>query len=769
MTLDRNLRPLDSRGYARRVVGTLALLAGSVFTAACDVHGASDPGSLSTLVVSPSTQTLPINGTQQFIAVGKDFAGVELSTSPTWTVASGGGTISADGLFTAGTVPGTYANTVVATSGSLSSRATVIVTVGTLASVTVTPNPDTLAVNGVRQYAAVGRDIAGNVIPITPTWSVTNGGGSIGSSTGLFTAGTVAGSFVNTIRATSGVISGSATTVVTPGTLATLSITPSPASLGVLATQQFTATGRDAAGNTLAVTPVWSVTNGGGSIGAATGVFTAGTLPGTYSNTVRATVGAVSATATVTVTTGALATIVVAPNPVSLNTGATQQFVATGRDIAGNNVGIVPAWSVANGGGSIGTTSGLFTAGTTAGTFANTVVATVGTISGSASVDVSAVVASITVTPNPATLAAGASQPFVAIVRDAFGNTMTATPVWSVVNGGGSVVPATGVFTAGTTPGSFANTLRASIGSISGSATITVTAGALASIIVTPNPVALMPGVVQQFVASGRDASNNPVTITPTWSVVNGGGAINETSGVFTAGMTAGIYAGTVRATSGTVSGSATVTIATGVVPPIVNLGAAAPNGIMAGTAVTCVNGGIINADVSVSPGNTVNGFGPCVITGVQNLANAAAEQAQLDLTAAYNTLAGLACPPANAIVANLGGTTKEAGVYCTESGIGVTGTLTLDGGGDPNATFVFQAGTGLTTAGNVVLINGAQAKNVYWLVGTSATIGTASQWKGNIIALTSITLVDNATLIGRALARNGAVSLGTNNVITLP
>jgi len=135
----------------------------------------------------------------------------------------------------------------------------------------------------------------------------------------------------------------------------------------------------------------------------------------------------------------------------------------------------------------------------------------------------------------------------------------------------------------------------------------------------------------------------------------------------------------------------------------------------------------------------------------------------------AYRGSTGLPCPPANAIVANLGGTTKAAGVYCTASGIGVTGTLTLDGGGDPNATFVFQAGSDLTTAGNVVLINQAQAKNVYWQVGTSATIGTASHWQGNILALTSITLVDNATLLSRALARNGAVSLGSNNSITLP
>ena len=188
-----------------------------------------------------------------------------------------------------------------------------------------------------------------------------------------------------------------------------------------------------------------------------------------------------------------------------------------------------------------------------------------------------------------------------------------------------------------------------------------------------------------------------------------------------------------------------------------------------AGCGGTCVALGVINADVAVSPGGALSGFPPCAITGNKNLANAIAAQAQLDLTSAYNTLAGMPCSPSNVITTDLGGTTKTPGVYCSATSIGVTGTVTLDGNGDPNAQFVFQAGTSLITAGNVVLINGAQAKNVYWLVGSSATLGTASQWQGNIIALTSITLVDNATLTGRALARNGAVTLGTGNVITLP
>ena len=290
--------------------------------------------------------------------------------------------------------------------------------------------------------------------------------------------------------------------------------------------------------------------------------------------------------------------------------------------------------------------------------------------------------------------------------------------------------------------------------------------GTLFSITVTPNST-LNYNATQQFVAIGKDAEGVTIAITPTWSVVAGGGAINGTSGLFTAGSVAGVYVATVKATSGGMSGTANVTVVAPPTPP--SLVVLDQNGIMAGTAFTCITGGVINADISISPGSTVTGFPPCVITGVQHLADAVALNAQNGLTTAYNTLAGLPCPPANAIVADLGGTTKPAGVYCTATGIGVTGVLTLDGGGDPNANFVFQAGSSLITAGDIVLINGAQARNVYWQVGSSATIGTASQWKGNILALTSITLVDNANLIGRALARNGAVSLGTNNVITLP
>ncbi|HEY0995435.1 MAG TPA: ice-binding family protein [Gemmatimonadaceae bacterium] len=661
--------------------GALALACAALLAVGCDVHGVSDPGTLSNIVVTPNPQLLTVNGAQQFTATGTDFSGARVSFTPSWSVSAGGGTISAAGVFTAGGTPGTYSNTVTASSGGVSGSATVIVTAGPLVKITVTPTPVTLAISGTQQFVAVGQDAAGNVVQFTPTWSVVAGGGAV-TGTGLFTAGTVVGTFTNTVQASSGGITGTATVNVTAGPLASITVTPNPSTLTPAATQQFTAVGRDASGNTVAISPTWSVTAGGGTINAA-GMFTAGNTPGTYANTVRATSGAISGTATVTVTVGPLA--------------------------------------------------------------------------------------SITVTPNPATLAIGTAQQFTAVGKDAVGNAVTINPTWSVVAGGGTI-SASGNFTAGNTLGTFANTVQASSGGIRGNATVTVIAGPLSSITVTPNPVTVQSGDTQQFIAVGHDAGGNVFVITPVWAVVNGGGTINPATGLFTAGGVAGTFNNTVRATSGSVSGFATVTVTVAAPPPpLINLGTAAPNGIMAGTAFTCVIGGVINANIAISPGSTVTGFPPCIITGVQHLADAVAAQAQIDLTTAYNTLAALPCPPANLISANLGGTTKGAGVYCSATGIGVTGTLTLDGGGDPNATFVFQAGTSLTTAGNVVLINGAQAKNVYWQVGSSATIGTASQWQGNILALTSITLVDNATLIGRALARNGAVSLGTNNVITLP
>jgi len=288
------------------------------------------------------------------------------------------------------------------------------------------------------------------------------------------------------------------------------------------------------------------------------------------------------------------------------------------------------------------------------------------------------------------------------------------------------------------------------------------------TITVTPN-VTLAINATQQFIAVGKDADGRIVPISPAWSIVAGGGAINP-AGVFTAGSVTGTYANTVRATDGGVSGFASVIVASSP-PPAIIMGSVNTYGILAGSTVTCAGApGTINADVGVSPGSTTTGFPPCTITGAIHLADAVAGTAQGDLTTLYNQLAGMACGT-TVTPADLGGRTLAPGVYCAATSMGVTGVVTLDGQGDANAVFVFQIGSTLTTGtiAEIALIGGAQAKNVWWQVGSSATLGTGTTFRGNITALTSITLVDNATMLGRALARNGAVSLGTNNSITLP
>ena len=202
--------------------------------------------------------------------------------------------------------------------------------------------------------------------------------------------------------------------------------------------------------------------------------------------------------------------------------------------------------------------------------------------------------------------------------------------------------------------------------------------------------------------------------------------------------------------------------------PSVPSLGSAQTYAILAGSAISCVTGATVGGDIGLSPGgaSSITGFPtPCTRTGATHAADAAAAAAQLDLTAAYDGLAGLAC--GTTISADLGGTTLAPGVYCSGSGINLTGALTLSGTG----TYVFQAGSALTvaTSGSVVLASGAQAKNVYWKVGSSATLGSGSAMKGNIVALTSISLGTTANLVGRALARNAAVSLAGTNTITLP
>ena len=197
-------------------------------------------------------------------------------------------------------------------------------------------------------------------------------------------------------------------------------------------------------------------------------------------------------------------------------------------------------------------------------------------------------------------------------------------------------------------------------------------------------------------------------------------------------------------------------------------LGAASSYAVLGGQTVTNTGPTTINGDVGVSPGSAVTGFFPpgIVTGGTIHSADANAGQAQSDLTTAYNAVAAEPCT-ADLTGQDLGGMTLTEGVYCFSSSAQLTGLLILDAQGNPNAAFNFKTVSTLTTASNAVVqvINGGVDCNAFWQIGSSATLGTGTQFVGNILALTSITLDTGASISGRALARNGSVTLDTNNV----
>ena len=199
---------------------------------------------------------------------------------------------------------------------------------------------------------------------------------------------------------------------------------------------------------------------------------------------------------------------------------------------------------------------------------------------------------------------------------------------------------------------------------------------------------------------------------------------------------------------------------------PRVGLGTAGSFAVLGGSAVTNTGPSVINGDLGVSPGSAISGFPPGIVNGAVHATNGVANQAKSDLVTAYNDAAGRT--PVVNVSGDLGGRTLTAGVYKASSSIGLTGSVTLNAQGDPDAVFIFQVASALTTAtdSRVSLINGAQACNVYWQIGSSATLGTRTAFNGTIMALTSISLNNGVSVDGRLLARNGAVTL-INDTIT--
>jgi Ice-binding-like len=200
--------------------------------------------------------------------------------------------------------------------------------------------------------------------------------------------------------------------------------------------------------------------------------------------------------------------------------------------------------------------------------------------------------------------------------------------------------------------------------------------------------------------------------------------------------------------------------------PAPVDVGTAAGFAVFGGATVTSAGVSTLNGDLGVSPGTAATGFPPGHLNGALHAGDAVAAAAHADLATAYADAAGRT--PATPITGDLGGVTLTPGVYGAGAALTLAGTLTLDAQGDPDAVFILQAGSTLGTGADshVTLAGGAQGCNVFWQVGSSATLGASSSLAGSILASTSISMGDGVTINGGAFARDGAVTL-INDTIT--
>lgn len=198
-------------------------------------------------------------------------------------------------------------------------------------------------------------------------------------------------------------------------------------------------------------------------------------------------------------------------------------------------------------------------------------------------------------------------------------------------------------------------------------------------------------------------------------------------------------------------------------------LGSASTLAVLAGASITSTGATNITGDIALSPGSSIGGFPPGIVTGTQHINNATSDQAKLDLTAAYNDLSGRTSSDIVTLSGNIGGLTLTPGLYKSTSSLAISsGDLTFDAKGNSAAIFIIQIATTLTTTSGrkVILSGGALASNIFWQVGSSATFGTTTVFKGTVLAMQSITLNTGATVDGRMLARTGSITMAANTIV---
>ena len=744
------------------------------------LSGSGSTTGLTSIAITPSNPSVSVGGTQQFTATGTFSGGstYDLTKSVNWNSSKGTiATISnAPGLQGLATALAAGTATIRCSSNQITATTTLTVTSGpVLQSIAVTPAAPSIALGYGQQFTATGTYSDGSTRDLTSTVTWNSSAANVAT---INTAGmaTSAATGTSTISATSGSISGSAVLTVSPAALLSIAVTPANATAALGTTQQYKAVGTYSDGSTLDLTStaIWSSSS--------TAVASISNAPGTQglastvtigSTTISATSGSVVGSTVLTVTQAVLTAIAVTPALPSIPAGTTQQFTATGTFTDGSvqDVTMSVAWSSSAAGiATISNDSGKQGLATSLSSGTSTITATSEAIAGSTTLTVTpAVLLSITISPINLTIAPGTSQQFTAIgtFTDNSTQDLTASALWASSDDSFATIGSTGLATA-IADGS--TTITATSGTVTGSTTLLVSEAVLVSIAISPTATSIPAGATQQFTATGTfsDSSTQDITGAVHWSSSDGTVAtISNTPG--TSGLATGIGTGevTINATSGSVNGSADLTITTASLLSIsiapqdssISLGSSqqfAATGIYSDNSsqdltqlVTWSSSATGVATFGTQPGLVVSaGTGSTTIT-----ATSGPVFGSTTLTVSPASLVSIAVTPANPAL--IAGTTQAmiaTGTYTDGSSLDLTNSVAWSSSDSTKASI---SGTGLVTG---------------VFVGISTITATMNSISGTTLVTVTPVLRSFGTVTdhGTTSCPNGSLSSAACNLLTV-
>jgi Calcineurin-like phosphoesterase len=481
------------------------------------------PGGLVALVLSPDSVSVPAGDSVRFRAMGRSQDGSEQSVPVNWTAT--GGQVSTTGLYRAGMTSGSFAVVATLPGGSLADTANVIIA-PILAQVVLEPASATLETGRTLQFAPYGRMSNGDSVATPVTYAAT--GGTI-SSAGLYTAGQSVGQFQVIAADQSGTLADTSSVVITP-TLTQVVIVPATASLDVDGTQQFTAYGRVGTGDSVAVSVTYVAA--GGAI-TPNGLYTAGRTAGTFQVIATQHGGSLADTALVTITP-TLRQILLVPDSIGLDVGESRQFSTFGRMSNDDSVAVSVTYTATGGGGTI-TPAGVFTAGRTAGTFQVIATAQDSVHTDTAKVTITPTLRQIVLAPDSIGLDVAGTQQFSTFGRMSNDDSVAVTVTYTATGG---TITAAGLYTAGQAAGTFHVIAVEQGGQLTDTSIVTITP-TLRRVLLVPDSIGLDVADTQRFSTHGRMSNNDSVAVPVTFSAT--GGTI-DSSGLYTAGRTAGTF-----------------------------------------------------------------------------------------------------------------------------------------------------------------------------------------------------------------------------------